>query len=128
MKVTCPYCDSYVEVNETSDCPCCGAPLGEAIQAAQAQQKAEEAEAAAQAAATAETQAKEQTKQTLITAAASVLGAAAGSLIGKRPVSNRPMPTQHGRGGPGGRGPHGRNAPWRESGAWGKRKALISCD
>ena len=110
MKVTCPYCDSYVEVGETSVCPCCGAPLGEAIQAVEAQQKAEEAEVAAQAVATAETQAKEQTKQTLITAAASVLGSAAGSLIGKRPVGNRPMPTQHGRGGPrspGGRGPMG---------------------
>ena len=107
MKVTCLYCDSYVEVGETSVCPCCGAPLGEAVQAAEAQQKAEEAEAAAQEAAIAETQAKEQTKQTLITAAASVLGAAAGSLIGKRPVSNRPIPTQHFRGGPGGRGPMG---------------------
>ncbi len=107
MKVTCLYCDSYVEVDETSACPCCGAPLGEAVQTVEAQKKAEEAEAAAQAAAAAETQAKEQTKQTLIIAAASVLGAAAGSLIGRRPVNSRPTPPQHGRGGPGGPGPMG---------------------
>ncbi len=36
MKVTCEYCDSYVEADENMKCPLCGAGLGDAVQAEQA--------------------------------------------------------------------------------------------
>ena len=102
MKVSCPYCDSYVEPDETAVCPLCGAPLGEAVKAAEEKEKAEQAEAEAKAEAAAETQAKEQTKQTLISAAAGLLGSAAGSLFGRKTDNGRPLPPPDG-----GRGPRG---------------------
>ena len=41
MKVTCRYCESYVEVDETAVCPCCSAPLGEAVDVAKEQAAAD---------------------------------------------------------------------------------------
>ena len=119
MKVTCLYCDSYVENDETAVCPLCGAPLGEAVKAAQEQKKAEQAEADANAAETAKMQAEEQTKQTLITAAAGLLGSATGSLFHRNSMNNRPLPSPGGERGPqrpNGRGagnPHGPNGRGR---------------
>ena len=107
MKVTCPYCDSYVEPDETSVCPLCGAPLGEAVKAAEEQEKAEQAEAEAKAAETAEAQAKEQTKQTLITAAAGLFGSVAGTLFNRKTADSRPLPPPDGGRGP--KGPGGRS-------------------
>ena len=42
MKVTCPYCDSYVEVGDNRTCPSCGAPLGAEARAAEAAEKVEQ--------------------------------------------------------------------------------------
>lgn len=81
MKATCRYCESYVEVDETAVCPCCGAPLGEATDVAKEQAAADAEKQAEQEAEVAAVQAKEQTKQTLITAVAGMLG---GTLFGKR--------------------------------------------
>ena len=47
MKVTCEYCDSYVEADENMKCPNCCAPLGSSV-AAVAAQAAKEEEAARQ--------------------------------------------------------------------------------
>ena len=89
MKVTCRYCESYVEVDETAVCPCCGAPLGEAVDAAKEQAAADTEKQAEQEAEAAAVQAKEQTKQTLITAVAGMLG---GTLFGKRAGAGAPPP------------------------------------
>ena len=89
MKVTCRYCESYVEVDETAVCPCCGAPLGEAVDVAKEQAAADAEKQAEQEAEVAAVQAKEQTKQTLITAVAGMLG---GTLFGKRVGAGAPPP------------------------------------
>ncbi len=42
MKVTCEYCNSYVEADENLKCPNCQAPLGDAVKAEEERIKAEE--------------------------------------------------------------------------------------
>ena len=91
MKVTCAYCDSYVEADELLCCPLCGAPLGTALKIAEEKEKAEQAARDAQAAALAEAESKEQTKRVMINAAASVIGAVGGSLLGHA-IGFRPRP------------------------------------
>ena len=41
MKVKCDYCDSYVDADGLLSCPCCTAPLGEAVRRAEEQAKQE---------------------------------------------------------------------------------------
>lgn len=44
MKLTCEYCDSYLEIESgTLNCPCCGAPLGVTLRDAAEKEKAEKA-------------------------------------------------------------------------------------
>lgn len=33
VKIFCTYCDSYIDADENSVCPNCGAPLGDALKA-----------------------------------------------------------------------------------------------
>ena len=42
MKITCEYCDSYVEIDEHMKCPMCCAPLGNSVEIAKAKAAKEE--------------------------------------------------------------------------------------
>jgi len=86
MKVQCEYCDSYIEVDDTSVCPNCGASLSEAIRIAKEIQAKEEAE---QAKIQAENEQKENTLDLIKDVAK---GALIGSLIfGGLNSKNKPM-------------------------------------
>ena len=39
MKITCPFCESYVEVNDSRTCPNCGGALGNEVREAEAKER-----------------------------------------------------------------------------------------
>ena len=121
MKVKCDYCDSNVEADGLLSCPCCTAPLGEAVRRAeeQAKQEALEAEERARQAALEAQQAEleaqkeiqaEQTKQTIASIVSGVLfsGLMSGgnrptyqkTTVVHRPPQPGPMPGGFGQGHP----------------------------
>lgn len=44
MKVVCPYCDSYIDANETMNCPKCGGSVSAAVKEAEERMQREAAE------------------------------------------------------------------------------------
>ncbi len=82
MKITCEYCESYIETDGCDGrCPHCNASLGDAIAAYEAQKKQEEAEQAALAEQKAKEQAAEEKKRTVFNALIGVAGTAASAWL-----------------------------------------------
>lgn len=82
MRLTCEYCDSYVDIDTEANCPLCGAPMGDAIRAAEARRKAEADRLAAEAAKKAEEEAEQRRKDQMMQTISNIAGVAAGTLIG----------------------------------------------
>ena len=108
MRVTCEYCDSYVAVENETNCPFCGAPLGDAIRAEE-RRKREEADRLAKAEAErAAAQVEQQRKQQIMQTVANVAGVAAGTFFGLVLRSPRGPRGLLGRGLLSGKGPRGK--------------------
>ncbi len=103
MQIKCLYCDSLIETEGITNCPCCCAPISESYE--EAQKIEEEKLKAEQEARKAEMQEaqEQQNKEDLIKGIASI----AGGLLGVGALSNRTrnrMPYGNQHGGPGGFG------------------------
>ncbi len=79
MKVTCEYCNSYVEADENLKCPNCQAPLGDAVKAEEARIKAEEEAQRQKEAEEAEKQAQKDAVSNTLKGIAGVAGAIFGT-------------------------------------------------
>ncbi len=84
MKIVCEYCGAYVEVVSNNVCPCCTAPLGDAVIAAEKkleeQKKREETKRAAQFVAQMKAEEDARKKQMLMDIASTAAGVALGGI------------------------------------------------
>lgn len=84
MKLICDYCGAYVEVNTNNICPCCTAPLGDAVLAAEKkreeQKNLEEAKKAAAIAAEKKAAEDARKKEMLMDIASTAAGVALGGI------------------------------------------------
>ena len=82
MRVTCEYCDSYVDIDTESVCPLCGAPLGDVLRAAQRRAAEEAQRRADEEKARAEKEAEQQKQQMILSTISNIAGVAAGTILG----------------------------------------------
>ncbi len=81
MKVTCEYCDSFIEADGRTVCPMCGAPLGEAVRAAEEKAAREAAELEAKEAKISAELAEQEKQREVLSIIKSLAGGTFGSMV-----------------------------------------------
>lgn len=81
MKVTCEYCDSFIEADGRTVCPMCGAPLGEAVRAAEEKAAREAAELEAKEAKISSELAEQEKQREVLSIIKSLAGGTFGSIV-----------------------------------------------